>query len=829
MEPSFHPAPDGTMKALLRPAALILNRLSYPRKLALIGLVFFLPFVLAGYLLVSETHDGIVFAEKELAGLESIRPLKKLMRHAQEHRGAAQLALRGDADAAQRMDELESMAEEAIRELEDFDARLGKALGSSDEWGTVKANWTSLLTKSPSVSADESFALHSAFIDCAQAFLLHLSDASGLSLDPALDTHYLIFAVTFPLNQWTETLGQARALSAIVAQQQTLSLRERYRLSKVVGESQRIGTKVQGDLETAFDLTPGLRDRMARPLKDAVLAMDAFLASTEELLLQSEGIQAGGQAMFRQGTLAVDAVYRLCEATLPALRGAIEARAERLAWRKHGFILFGGVALALAAYLFLGFTATLIQQMHALRLGAKAVVEGNLNTQVARDSEDEMATIAYFFNGMVDSLRYQMAKVVQGEVDLRKSEEKYRALMDQANDALVVADLDGKLLDLNRSAEKMFGYGKEEFQQLHALDLHPEGEREKVLQAFKSLRESGFSHVEHLVRRKDGTVIPADVSAARVEFESGVLIVGIFHDMSERKRIEEELRLAATVFEGTAEGIMITDGVGNIVSVNRAFSELTGYDSEESIGRTPAILKSGRHDQAFYRDMWNQALDEGSWQGEVWDRRKDGALFPAWLSVSMVRGEDGAPRYFVGIFSDISLMKESQQRIEYLANFDSLTGLPNRNLFHDRLKHAIARAARQGEGFALMFIDLDNFKNVNDTLGHDIGDRLLREVAARLSKCIREGDTAARLGGDEFTVLLETAEQAAVAATAQRIVEALAANFELCDRQLYVTCSIGISMYPTDGSDDQTLMKNADIAMYRAKQRGKNNFRLFRD
>lgn len=817
------------MKALLRPAVSFLNRFRYPYKLALIGFLFFLPFVAAGYLLVSETNVGIAFAERELSGLQSVRPLKKLMRIAQEHRGATQLALHGDSDALPRLDHLEQMADEVIQELDTFDAEFGKTMKTSDEWAQAKFRWDKLSRKSTSVSAEENFSLHSAFVECVQVLLLHISDASGLSVDPALDTHYLIFAVTFPLNQWTESLGQARALSAIVARKQTLSLSERYQLSKRVGESQKAGAKVHADLETALTLTPGLRKLMGSSLNDAQFAADAFLSSAEELMLHPDSILQNSQTMFRQGTLAVDAVYRLCEATLPALQGAIKARSDRLVLKRYTLLAIGAAVTLMAGYLFLGFTSALIQQLDALRRGAKAVAEGNLHTRVAQDSRDEIATIAYFFNGMVDSLRYQMAKVVQGEVELRKSEEKYRTLMDQANDAFVVVDLEGKLLDVNRAAEKMLGYGKEELLQLHAVDLHPEEEKEKVKQSFQILRENGFHHVEHLVRRKDGSVISVEVSAARVEFGSGKMIIGIFHDISERKRAEEQLHLAATVFEGTSEGIMIADSKGVIVSVNRAFSELTGYARDESVGATPSILKSGRHEQAFYREMWSRALAEGSWQGEVWDRRKDGLLFPAWLTISVVRGENGEPQYFVGIFSDISLIKESQRRIEHLANFDALTGLPNRNLFLDRLKRAVSRAVRQGEGFALMFIDLDNFKAINDTLGHDAGDLLLQEVAKRLEKCIRDGDTAARLGGDEFTVLLEASDQMAVARTAQRIVEMLAAAFTLRDSEVYVTCSIGISIHPDDGSDDQTLMKNADLAMYRAKQQGKNNFRFFGD
>lgn len=817
------------MKTLLRPVMFLLNRLSYPRKLALIGLVFFLPFLVAGYLLVSETSARISFAERELAGLQSFLPLKKLMRIAQEHRGAAQLALHGDPDAPQRLDELEQMADEVIQELDAFDAEFGQTMKSSVEWGQVKSRWNNLAKKVTTVSAEDSFSLHTAFVERMQVLLLHIADASGLSLDPALDTHYLIFAVTFSLNQWTESLGQARALSAGMAQKQSFSLRESYQLSKTVGESQRIAAKVQSDLETVFTLTPVLRKRMGSPLKEANAAMTSFLSRAEKLLLEPNSVLFDGQTMFRQGTLAVNAVYHLCEATLPVLQETIQARSDQLVLKRVALLAIGAAAGLLAAYLFLAFTSALMKQLDALRQGAKAVVEGNLNTHMRQDSHDEMATIAYFFNGMVDSIRYQRTKAAQGEAELRQSEEKYRSLMDQANDAFVVVDLEGKLLDVNRVAEKMFGYSKEELLRMHAIDLHPEEDREMVLKSFQLLRENGTRQAQAQVRRKDGTIILVDVSGALVKYEGGVMVVGIFHDISALKHTEEQLRLAATVFEGTDEGIIITDASGVIVSVNRAFSELTGYPSQEAVGKTPALLKSDRHPSGFHRGMWQEVLATGSWQGEIWDRRKNGALFPAWLTISMVRGENDAPRYFVGIFSDISLIKASQRRIEHLANFDALTGLPNRNLFHDRLKHAVARAARQDDGFALMFIDLDNFKTVNDTLGHDAGDLLLQEVARRLKECIRDGDTAARLGGDEFTVLLETSEHAAVARTAQRIVEVLAAAYTLRDSEVYVTCSIGISIHPDDGADDQAMMKNADIAMYRAKQQGKNSFRFFGD
>lgn len=702
------------MHTLFRPAALLLERLNYPQKLAFIGLVFFLPFIFSGYLLISEINGNLAFTERELTGIQAIRPLKKLMRAAQEHRGVAQMALSGHQDALQRLETLEILADEEILVLDGFDAQFGATLNSSAQWRQVKSRWRDLLAR-PDADADDSLALHTNFIECVQDFLRHVADTSGLSLDPALDTHYLVNAVTVRLPQLTENLGQTRALSLRWQARQEAIPRERYRLTRALVDSQRIQTRLLAVLEQASSQTPGLRERLEAPLKDSMNATAAFLSSVEESLLQANGIPPDGRETFRQATRAIDTIYQLCEITLPTLEKTIKARADKLVQKRRALLAVGAVALLLATYLFLGFTGALIRQINGLREGARAVADGKLDTHLVPEGRDEMARIAYFFNEVVDSLRHQMARAANSESALRRSEEKYRAFMDQANDAMLVANPDGKLLDANRSAEKMLGYSKTEILQMYARDLHPPEDMERLREAFQSLNEHGFSHMEHLVRRKDGSLISADVSAARVEFGGETVLIGSFRDISERKRAEEQLRLAATVFDNAAEGIMITDAAGIIVSVNRAFSALTGYTAQEAVGRTPALLKSGRHDQPFYREMWEHALAEGTWQGEIWDRRKDGLLFPAWLTISVVRAEQGAPRYLVGMFSDISPMKESQRHIEYLANFDHLTGLPNRNLFHERLKRAIAHGAMQGEGFALMFIDLDNFKLINDT------------------------------------------------------------------------------------------------------------------
>lgn len=297
---------------------------------------------------------------------------------------------------------------------------------------------------------------------------------------------------------------------------------------------------------------------------------------------------------------------------------------------------------------------------------------------------------------------------------------------------------------------------------------------------------------------------------------------------SERRQAEEALRLADRVFHSTGEGVMVTAASGNIVSVNPAFERITGYSEAEVLGCNPRILRSGRHDDAFYREMWTSLLETGQWRGELWNRRKSGEVYPEWLNISAVKDEAGRITHYVALFSDISSVKEAMQQIDFLAHHDALTHLPNRVLFHDRLSHGLDRAQREDRPLALLYLDLDRFKNVNDTLGHPVGDELLQEVARRMTGAIRAGDTLARLGGDEFVLLLEddaSAQQAAV--VARKMLELFDMPICIADHKLVLTASIGISLYPGDGQDADTLLKHADRAMYEAKSRGRNTYQFF--
>jgi diguanylate cyclase (GGDEF)-like protein/PAS domain S-box-containing protein len=310
--------------------------------------------------------------------------------------------------------------------------------------------------------------------------------------------------------------------------------------------------------------------------------------------------------------------------------------------------------------------------------------------------------------------------------------------------------------------------------------------------------------------------------------EGGVLWDGIVLDISERKAAEEKLREAAAVFANTAEGVVITTLDGEIRDVNQAFVEVTGYEREEAIGENPRILRSGRHDCGFYQAMWQSLRETGQWHGEIWNRRKDGMIYPELLTISVVRDGQGEATGYVGVFTDITPIKEAEERLEYLAQHDALTGLPNRLLFNTRLRHSMRKAQRGNGKLAILFFDLDRFKHINDSLGHTAGDQLLQQFAQRLTDSLRAGDTVARISGDEFIVLLEEVDSSAtIAAITLKLIEALKPPVIIDGSQVGATASIGISLYPDDGDTEAMLLRNADAAMYRAKEEGGNTYQFY--
>ena len=411
--------------------------------------------------------------------------------------------------------------------------------------------------------------------------------------------------------------------------------------------------------------------------------------------------------------------------------------------------------------------------------------------------------------------------------------ERAETVLHNLADGVICFDRQGRVILFNRVAVEIFGYSAAELINNDITVLFSKKSESEDCISVSSLIASGVGNTNHIVqdligRRKDGGFCYMDLSVSEMELGGVSLFIGIMHDITERHRSERELSLASKVFENMGEAIGVTDADNNYISINPAFTRITGYTPEEVIGKNPRFMSSGRQDNVFYERFWETLNTTGYWQGELWDRRKNGEEYPKWLSIVAVKDAKERLQNHIAVFSDISERKASDERINYMAHFDALTALPNRVLLHDRLLQAITKAPRHRKKVAVLFLDLDRFKNINDTLGHSFGDLLLQSVAERLTASVRSSDTVSRLGGDEFIVILhDLGETSHAAIAAQKIIDSLSNRFLIRELELHTTVSIGISIFPDDGMANEELISNADVAMYRAKEIGRNNYQFF--
>ena len=440
-------------------------------------------------------------------------------------------------------------------------------------------------------------------------------------------------------------------------------------------------------------------------------------------------------------------------------------------------------------------------------------------------------TLRHINRNTIDNITLHL-EATEREKVVKTSEERYRLLLNYSpvgifhyDTNLIITYCNTRFADiLATTVDKLVGLDMNQLKDqavLPALKKVIAGE----LGRFEGLYQSTLSDISVWI---DMTCAPFKDEAAG-QVRGGI---GIVQDITERKQAEMELHISAIAFE-SQQGMMITDENSAILRVNKAFTQITGYSVEEVTGVTPQILSSGNHDISFYEDMWESVKNKGTWEGEIWNRRKNGEIYPEHLTITAVPNADGNIMNYVGTLMDITLSKEAEEEIKNLAFYDSLTGLPNRRLLLDRLNHALAVSSRSGKKGAVLFLDLDNFKNLNDTLGHDTGDLLLQQVAKRLESCVREDDTVARLGGDEFVIMLENLSEKGFEAAAQtdvvgeKILASINQPYQLGSHSYHSSSSIGITIIEGHETETDELLKQADIAMYQAKKAGRDNLTFF--
>ena len=420
--------------------------------------------------------------------------------------------------------------------------------------------------------------------------------------------------------------------------------------------------------------------------------------------------------------------------------------------------------------------------------------------------------------------------ITEAQVRLKASESRLSSLMEKTTVIFVMKDMQGRYLYANRRFLDFFGIATDSYVGQTDFALLPAALAADMWNLdLAALRERALKNGQHCIERGEGTHWLRSVHQVLLDASGQpTAFVVEAEDITLARRAEEQMRITARVFDQAGEAIVVTDGQGLIQTVNAAFTRITGYDQVDVVGQSMTLWQSGRHSPEFYREMWQALAKNGFWQGEIWNRRKNNEIYPEWLTINRLDNQAGDVEHYVAVFSDITQIKDSQRKAEYLATHDPLTDMPNRALFQDRLRHALAQARRQKSRLCLLFIDLDNFKTINDTLGHDIGDELLKQAAKRLRDVVRDIDTVARLGGDEFTAILSNCTAETADQVARRIVDDLSASFEINDRALFVSASIGVAFYPEDGNDSSSLVRAADAAMYRAKEQGRNRVEFYK-
>ncbi|MFQ5455075.1 MAG: EAL domain-containing protein [Nitrospirota bacterium] len=554
-----------------------------------------------------------------------------------------------------------------------------------------------------------------------------------------------------------------------------------------------------------------------------------LIETVYELKKDNQTEEAFGFMEERVETIVEDVILPRITMAINDIRTKIADTNHKLLDMIFSAVVYGIVVITIISlfifFLFLRLIREMIASLNKLKKGTEIIGMGRLDYRIDLKSRDEFGELASSFNRMTEDL--QRTTVSQDYMD-----NIFRSMID----SLIVISPDGIIKSVNQATLNLSGYREDELIGRSIGIICEEKDMFKWMDYI--IKESFIGNVEKVYISKDGKKIPIAFSASVMYNNNGEVsgIVCGAKDITERKMAEnalreieeEKKRINSQIFRNSNEGILITDPHANIIDVNSAFCRITGYTPEEVKGKKPGIMKSGRHDAEFYKNMWATLAETGEWQGEIWNRRKNGELYPKWLSISAVKDNKNRLTHYIGIFDDITKIKKTEEHIHWLAYHDVLTNLPNRTLFQDRLQQALNQSARNKLILAVMFFDINRFKNINDTLGHHAGDKLLTNVGKRLSDCIRKVDTAARIAGDEFTIILPDIINAHSASlVAQRIIDALSMPFTVDGHEIFITVSIGITIYPFDGEGIDVLVKNANTAMYHAKQQGKNNYLFY--
>jgi diguanylate cyclase (GGDEF)-like protein/PAS domain S-box-containing protein len=786
--------------------ARLLSRLSVGRKLLLIYLLDLSAVIFISGILINEKFIAIDFARKEIVGNAYIAVVRDVL---------IDVAGWTDGNTRQQLPARIASLDAAQRDY-----------GPGLQTESVHAAFVASLRLLANPDAAERIDVRpvAAAVDAGRALVTRIGNQSNLILDPDLDSYYTMSLLLLRFPDLLEVAtGVAGKLQEQSVRGRPMSSDQRTQYFILEGRLDAIAKGIDADYKEAYAAaSPALkaaldpsRVRLAAGIDAFRAASRAFVdgASTPAYLAEVEAAQ---RALLSALAASWDAAGREMEALLHA--------------RVHGFFmrmwLHLGTALLLLGLLLTAvfFVARQIARplRHLADVADSVSRTGDYARRARWSSQDEIGRLVRAFNDML--VKLDANRMVQQELAASaRAALAQKELVDAIPIPLVVTSIPNHdVLHANEPAQRWLD-GKTADPWMKGLDSSVRS------RLFQQLADRGAVDEFEVKWRASAESSWAVLSARRLNYLGKDAVLTAFAPINHLKLMEQRLELWSKVFEASSEGIMIMDGAHHLLSVNRSFCRSTGYDFHAVVGEKPAFLQLQRDRAESIEDLWTIVDARGAWQGEVWVRRRAGDMFPAWLALSAVHDAQGIVSHYIGISIDITDRKRSEERINFLAHHDVLTDLPNRSLCIERLRDAMAQAQRRSEKVGVLFIDLDRFKNVNDSLGHHVGDALLRSVARRLGEAVRGGDTVSRLGGDEFVVVLGgiRSDDEIPRLVESRIVPQMRRPHHVAGEEFHVSCSIGIAVYPDDGLEIDVLMRHADVAMYEAKAIGRDNVQYF--
>ena len=788
----------------------------------MISVVFIFVLSALSWVLINEERD-INLLKQEKFGVEIIAKLQQINILVAQHRGMVNRLLNGNHGLEDALEELEKQID-ANFETDVVQCQLPEVSLPCENLSNMQQRWQRLKTTHLMLSVRDSFNLHTLLIDDTSALIEDVANSSHLGLDDDLSTHYLMNSMIKSLPELAENIGQLRGFaSGTMVAHHVVSTSEQIKMVELIHLVRLSQRKFDLDLEKIFNVLPDFQQTYQQNTLEVQRNIEQFLLIAEQQSLTKD-VSTNDENFYVQGTQIISQAMTLYPSIINGLNDQLTKQIDLLLLEKTYILSSSGLLSLCLMFFFSQIKKRLTVLKHAV-IHFEQISIGNYDNDIVIHYEDEIGQLLSKLQIMRHHLLDNLGKL------------KYNVMrLTDAQRIAKLGDFDWNLQSnewyFSDEVYRIFDITTDELEWNYDkfLSFIKTSDRDNVAATLVHARcVKGNYDMEYHIDCKNGVrkLIHQCIESHANDNDEVIRMVSTLQDVTIQREMETKIKLAAKVFDHVGDAIFVTNETNKITLINRVFTEITGYAIDDVLGKDPRFLSTAKQDDDFYAAMWFEINTHGTWKGEVWNQRKDSSVFPELLTITTIHNSKNEIVNYIGIFSDITLQKQATEQIEYLANYDGLTGLMNRMALQSAVENVLVSVQKSQQLLALLFIDLDGFKAVNDTLGHAVGDEVLKSTAERLMKNVRERDLVARLGGDEFVVVLvHLTDVSHIAPVADKLLNALHQILTHGDQTLHVTPSMGIAVYSDTCCDYAKLLSSADKAMYKAKENGKNNYQF---